>query len=107
MPRKSANVVSMDRNPVPLTTGGNTAQPLQAPRINLTLTKAESGQAIVRVGLVEFIAYSQNTGFTRLNLNGGRVLDVKETTDQIDRLVRSASGQGHLLPIKHTGSESA
>ena len=63
------------------------------PRIGLTLTLAESGQAIVEVGITEFIAYSQNTGFTRLNLTGGKVLDVKETTDQIDRLVRIASSR--------------
>lgn len=68
-------------------------QPLPAPRISLTLVQADSRQVQVRVSIVELIAYSQNSGFTRLNLTGGKVLDVKETTDQIDRLVRLASGQ--------------
>jgi hypothetical protein len=69
--------------------------------IRLTLSQAEPGQVAIEVGITDFIAYSQNPGFTRLNLKGGKVLDVKETTDQIDRLVRlasgSASGHGNLL----------
>lgn len=72
-------------------------RPASVPRIGLTLTLAESGQAIVQVGVTELIAYSQNTGFTRLNLTGGKVLDVKETTDQIDRLVRSAANRNYSL----------
>jgi hypothetical protein len=47
----------------------------------------------VGVAINEFIAYAQNSGFTRLNLTGGKILEVKETTDQIDRLVRAASSQ--------------
>jgi hypothetical protein len=70
--------------------------PLRAPRINLTLTQGEAGRLKVDVGITEFIAYSQNPAFTRLNLTGGKVLDVKETTDQIDRLVRAASGQSNF-----------
>jgi len=67
------------------------------PRISLTLMQADSGEMIVKVGVTEFIAYSQNTGFTRLNLTGGKVVDVKETTDQIDRMVRTASAQPALF----------
>lgn len=63
------------------------------PKVSLTLMQTETGQVVVKVSIAEFIAYSQNTGFTRLNLTGGKVLDVKETTDQIDRLVRVASSQ--------------
>jgi hypothetical protein len=42
------------------------------------------------------IAYSQGSDYTRLNLTGGKVLDVKETTDVIDRLVRAAASQSNL-----------
>lgn len=68
-------------------------RPLAVPKVSLTLMQTETGQVVVKVSIAEFIAYSQNTGFTRLNLTGGKVLDVKETTDQIDRLVRVASSQ--------------
>jgi hypothetical protein len=70
------------------------SRPTSPRGIRLTLTQAEPGQVAIEVGIADFIAYSQNTGFTRLNLKGGKVLDVKETTDQIDRLVRLASGSG-------------
>ena len=79
---------------------------MPAPRISLTLTQAEPGQILVNVGMAEFIAYSQNTGFTRLNLTGGKVLDVKETTDQIDRLVRLASGQRYPFTTDPAVSQS-
>ncbi|MGO8765400.1 MAG: hypothetical protein ACLQSR_09755 [Limisphaerales bacterium] len=69
--------------------------PLAKPSVSLILTQAESGQVQVKVSITEFIAYSQNTGFTRLNLTGGKVLDVKETTDQIDWLVRVASNRSN------------
>ena len=39
----------------------------------------------------ELIAYSQGLEHTRLHLIGRRTLDVKETTQEIDRLVRSAA----------------
>ena len=86
----------MARKPVSLAVEKKVTQPPNTPRISLTLTQAESGEIQVRVGVVEFIAYSQNPGFTRLNLTGGKVLDVKETTDQIDRLVRTASSQNMM-----------
>jgi len=37
------------------------------------------------------IAYEQQRGFTRLRMLGAKWLDVKEGTDEIDRLVRAAS----------------
>jgi len=37
------------------------------------------------------ITYDQQIGFTRLRLTKGRVLEVREGTDQIDRLVRGAA----------------
>jgi hypothetical protein len=42
------------------------------------------------VSAFEMIAYSQGLGHTRLHLTGRRTLDVKETTQEIDRLVRAA-----------------
>jgi len=86
----------MARKPVSLAAGEKVPQPRSTPGISLTLTQAESGEVQVKVGVTEFIAYSQNAGFTRLNLTGGKVLDVKETTDQIDRLVRTASSQNMM-----------
>ena len=59
---------------------------MNSPKIHLTLKQGTQGQLVVGVSINEFIAYSQNTGFTRLNLMGGKVLEVLETTDQIDRL---------------------
>lgn len=82
-------------------------RPLSVPRINLTLSRAETGRLVVGVSVAEFISYSQNTGFTRLNLTGGKVLDVKETTDQIDRLVRAASSQNHPVGANPPASRSA
>jgi hypothetical protein len=87
----------MARRTNPTTADLKPAQASATPRISLTLTQAESGEMVVKVGLTEFIAYSQNTGFTRLNLKGGKVVDVKESTDQIDRLVRMASAQRTLF----------
>ncbi len=85
----------MVRKAVPLIRERKSAWPLPAPKISLTLAQGPSGQLTVKVSIAEFIAYSQNTGFTRLSLTGGKVLDVKETTDQIDRLVRVAACQSN------------
>jgi len=70
---------------------------MNSPTIHLTLKQGAQGQLVVGVSINEFIAYSQNTGFTRLNLIGGKVLEVQETTDQIDRMVREASSQQNTL----------
>jgi hypothetical protein len=61
------------------------------PCVHLTpLTVADSGD--LSITLSQLIAYSQKDGFTRLHLTGGQTVDVKETTDRIDYLVRSACG---------------
>jgi hypothetical protein len=65
-------------------------------RISLTPARTELAQSPVSVLVSEMIAYSQGSDFTRLNLTGGKVLDVKETTDVIDRLVRAAAAQSNL-----------
>jgi hypothetical protein len=62
------------------------------PRI--TLSRADTTD-IVDLPLSELIAYSGHAGYTRLNLVGRKVLDVRETTAEIDRLVREAS-QRHV-----------
>ena len=61
--------------------------------VNLTLrATAESHPGgMVSVLASRLIAYEQQMGFTRLKLTDGSVLDVKESTDQIDRLVRNAA----------------
>jgi len=51
-----------------------------------------SGTGDVLITISQMIAYSQNDGFTRLRLIGGKMVDVKETTDRIDYLIRLACG---------------
>jgi hypothetical protein len=66
-----------------------------APCVRLTpigVTEADD----VSVGISQFIAYSQNEGFTRLRLIGGRTLDVKESTDRIDYLIRLATSAARV-----------
>ena len=62
------------------------------PRI--TLSRADCTDTAV-LPVSELIAYSGHTGYTRLNLVGRKVLDVRETTAEIDQLVREAS-QRHV-----------
>jgi hypothetical protein len=87
----------MARKSVKFLTEDKPSRSSATPRINLTLKQGQQGQMVVGVSISEFIAYSQNVGFTRLNLTGGKVLEVEETTDQIDRLVRAASSQQNPL----------
>ena len=87
----------MARKSVKFLTEDKPSRSSATPRINLTLKQGQQGQMVVGVSIGEFIAYSQNVGFTRLNLTGGKVLEVKESTDQIDRLVRAASSQQNPL----------
>lgn len=44
----------------------------------------------ININSWRMISYSEMEGFTRLRLSGGQTLDVKETTDRIDYLVRQA-----------------
>jgi hypothetical protein len=68
-------------------------EPLRELSIALTLVRdgAGSSSATVQVQPKQMIAYDQELGFTRLRLTGNKVLEVKEGTDQIDRLIRSAA----------------
>lgn len=60
------------------------------PSVRLTPV-AELGPTGINVLISQMISYSQESGFTRLRLTGRKTLDVKETTDRIDDLVRRAS----------------
>ncbi len=61
--------------------------------INLTLVRDAQGNPSIsiRVQAAQMITYEEQSGFTRLRLTGGRVLEVREGTGQIDRLVRGAT----------------
>ncbi|MGD0614727.1 MAG: hypothetical protein ABSA69_04695 [Verrucomicrobiota bacterium] len=67
--------------------------PTREPNISLTLVGAPEGDpsCTIRILTAQLITYSQRDNFTQLTLTGGRVLEVKESTDQIDRLVRIAT----------------
>jgi hypothetical protein len=68
------------------------------PSICLTPVRAAEGNAPCTLNIViaRLLAYDQRDSFTRLKLTGGQVLDVKESTDQIDRLVRAAASSFSL-----------
>ena len=63
------------------------------PSVRLT-PATELGPTGINVLVSQMISYSQEAGFTRLRLTGRKTLDVKETTDRIDDLVRRASADG-------------
>jgi hypothetical protein len=71
-----------------------------SPRCTIRLTLRRDGSpqnsAVFSVALSELIAYAEQPGRTRLNLTGNRVVEVTETTAQIDLLVRSAASRGNL-----------
>jgi hypothetical protein len=79
---------------------------LSLPTRRIGLTPVQAEQHLVSVSIAEMIAYSQESDFTRLNLIGGKVLNVKETTDQIDRLVRVAAASQYPLATKAAVSSS-
>lgn len=62
------------------------------PCIRLT-PATEPGAIGITIVISQLISYSQEVGYTRLRLTGGKTLDVKETTDRIDHLVRRASSR--------------
>jgi hypothetical protein len=76
-----------------------TSGPNRELSIALTLVRDEAGNPsmTIQVQPKQLITYAQQTGFTRLRLTGNKVLDVKEGTDQIDRLIRGASSNPNRL----------
>ncbi|HEV2692919.1 MAG TPA: hypothetical protein VG347_08505 [Verrucomicrobiae bacterium] len=72
-------------------------RPVAAVKIDLTPVQNESGQEVpsFSVFVAELIAYSQNCNRTQVKLTKGRVIEVLESTEQIDRLIRAAASQNH------------
>lgn len=55
------------------------------------LTPVQPGPREIAIEISRLITYAQERDFNRVRLTGGKTVDVKETTDHIDRLVRSAA----------------
>ena len=55
----------------------------------------------VEVPISGLVAYSQERGFTRLRLSGGQAMEVHEATEEIDRMVRSASAMQFQVAAHH------
>jgi len=70
-----------------------THESTREPSITLTLVKDPNGNPsmAIQVHPAQMITYDQKLGYTRLRLTGNRVMEVKEGTDQIDRLIRAAT----------------
>jgi hypothetical protein len=64
-----------------------------SPTISLTAMQSQEGlqPGAVRVKAEQLLAYEQQRGFTRLRMLGAKSLDVREGTDEIDRLLRAAA----------------
>jgi hypothetical protein len=58
--------------------------------VRLTPVGHEYPQGI-DVPIGELLAYSQGIGYTRMRLTGQKTLDVKESTERIDHLIRNAA----------------
>jgi lysylphosphatidylglycerol synthetase-like protein (DUF2156 family) len=92
-----------DQNEPPVVLLSQTPRFPGEPNINLTLVRVaeDAPPGPIRVLSSELLTYDEQDGFTRLRLRGGRFLDVKESTDQIDRLIRAAaSGSGFALQLQ-------
>lgn len=62
------------------------------PPRSISLTPTQSSEGATRIVLLShLLTYAEERGFTRLRLVGGLEMQVRETTDQIDRLVRMAA----------------
>jgi hypothetical protein len=63
------------------------------PHITLTLKQTDEGVCVdtVRVKTYHMLSYIERGGITCLRLTGGRELEVRETSGQIDLLVRRAN----------------
>ena len=69
----------------------------QIPVLAVRLTPVDAtNSGGMNVAVTKLLAYSQLRTFTRLRLIGGKTLDVRETTDCIDRLIRRASSAAGL-----------
>ena len=83
-----------------------------SPAISLTVMQGQEGvqPGAVRVKAEQLIAYEQQRGFTRLRMLGAKSLDVREGTDEIDRLVRAASSSNRAgfwqTSVRCSGSDA-
>ena len=67
-------------------------------RLTLARSAGTPESKVFSVAVSELIAYSEEAGRTRLNLTKMRVMDVMESTGQIDQLVRAATRQAGPAP---------
>ncbi len=72
--------------------------------VNLTMFDGAPGGAgqAVAVRASRLLCYEQNAGFTRLRLSDGTRMDVRESTDEIDRRIRQAASQVDFAPESHS-----
>jgi hypothetical protein len=70
--------------------------------IQLTPARTQVAQSPLSfdVALSELIAYSEDCNHTRINLTGRRIVNVQETAQQIDCLVRTAATKNSLASAK-------
>jgi hypothetical protein len=66
-----------------------------SPMVSLTVLDgtAGAGGKAMAVRASRLLCYEQHTGFTRLRLSDGTQMDVRESTDEIDRRIRQAASQ--------------
>lgn len=72
---------------------------IEFPTIDLTIINAVTGRiaGVVAMQISRLLSYKQHIGFTRLRLTAGWYLDVRESTDEIDRRVRLAASRNDLV----------
>jgi hypothetical protein len=61
----------------------------QKPGIRLTSTERDEGVVDVSVGWI--LAYTRQKGFTRMTLTGGRIIDVRESIEDIEQMIQNTS----------------
>lgn len=68
---------------------------IEFPTVDLTIINGENGRiaGVVAMKISRLLSYQQRIGFTRLRLTAGWYVDVRESTDEIDRRVRLAVSQ--------------
>jgi hypothetical protein len=88
--RKNKLVFSVSTVPVP---AQEVVEPQPWPLASKTICLTPIAAEPREVKILDLIAYSQDLDATRLNLKGGEVLLVRESTAQIDVLVRRVAEQ--------------
>jgi hypothetical protein len=98
----TAEIIVMTGKPVKSVSVARPWLPPMMSKVELTPVVTEVNQEIhaLSVTLSELIAYAHHGNHTRLNLTGRRMVEVAETTAQIDRLVRAAATQNNSNKVK-------